>query len=65
MLRICDLCGKLNRNYCNRQFGLFFFSQLIGSSKSFAKKIDEDWRDENRIPDTDGIEEMRETLKRV
>ena len=26
--------------------------------------LTEDWRDENQIPDTDGIEEMREDLKR-
>ena len=23
--------------------------------------LNEDWRDENQIPDTDGIEKMRET----
>jgi hypothetical protein len=27
--------------------------------------LTEDWRDENQIPDTDGIEEMREDLKRA
>ena len=27
--------------------------------------LTEDWRDENQIPDTDGIEELREDLKRA
>jgi len=27
--------------------------------------LTEDWREENQIPDTDGIEEMREDLKRA
>jgi hypothetical protein len=27
--------------------------------------LTEDWRDENQIPDTDGIEEMRESESRV
>jgi len=27
--------------------------------------LTEDWRDRNQIPDTDGIEELREDLKRA
>ena len=27
--------------------------------------LTDDWREENNIPDTDGIEEMREDLKRA
>jgi hypothetical protein len=34
---------------------------LMGIDETLTK----DWRDENQIPDTDGIEEMREDLKRA
>ena len=49
--------------------GQLLVNSFITSEEEGLMGIDEilteDWRDENRIPDTDGIEEMREELKRA
>ena len=49
--------------------GQLLVDSFITSEEEGLMGIDEilteDWRDENRIQDTDGIEEMREELKRA
>ena len=49
--------------------GQLLVDSFITSEEESWMGIDEiltrDWRDENQIPDTDGIEEMREDLKRA
>jgi hypothetical protein len=49
--------------------GQLLVDSFITSEEEGLMGIDEtlteDWREENEIPDTDGIEEMREDLKRA
>jgi hypothetical protein len=42
-----------------------FITSKEESLMGIDEKLTKDWRDENQIPDTDGIEEMREDLKRA